>query len=189
MFGIRRLGIQGDNLIFERKRFVLRVVERPRPSEADLEEAHGTNTALYVADADDATCRLASEMGVLLITQASGTQEQVVSQIRRLRRWPSVGLLIVDAAIGDAEALKRERLNLLLAQRLPIGELAPSAEWAQVAVWEAGSGDKELTGFSKPVVVCRAAEQSDKSVSELRLECDRLQADLAGAGNFAGYMV
>jgi hypothetical protein len=168
---------------------VLRAVERPRPSTADLEEAHATNTALYVVDTDDATCRLASEMGVLLVTKASGTQEQVVSEIRRLRRWPSVGLLIVDAAIGDAEAPKRERLNLLLGQRLPAGELAPSAEWAQVGVCDAGVSEKALAVFSNPVIVCRFAGEPEKSVSELRLECDRLQADLAGARNFAGYMV
>jgi hypothetical protein len=229
-FGIRRLGAQGRNLIFERKRWVLRgiaadeltvadsvenrlgegdspVLPRDHPADGarrktgtvsaglgigfDLAEWREASVAMVVKCPDDALCREASQVGVLLVAEISGSIDDLAAQLHRLGRWPAVGIAVIDGMPEPQAALRRAAPNILLAQRFGPGEPVLPAPWAHVALCEVGDA-LELPapvadGRGPTIVLRRACPQSN--VSQARSLCDRLQRDMASIGDFAGYLV
>ncbi len=213
--GIRRLGVRGQDLFLEGKRFVIRGVcrheldQNPSPSgrgqgegsnhaqgDSDfvrlLDEFHATQTALCVINPSDALCEEASRLGVLLIAEITDPKE-----LPRLARWSAVGIAVLPADAQIEAAVCSAAPNLLLAQRVT-DLTSPPRPWAQLLVCEtnpsaAGRGQSEgptehgRLDVGPPILIERRLTEP-LPLQAARAACDKLQADVAPA-NFAGYLV
>jgi len=194
LFGMRRLGAHQRKLIFEAAPWVPRGVVRERCDASELETARRASAVLVVPGPDDDYCRAASEIGVLLIAPLSGATEQVLSELRRLSKWPSVGIAMIDAGQDLPAAVRRHAPNMLLAASLGaasrgIGRLESAPSWAHLVVRHArdATGRMEPPHPALPEIVIRTPRET-LDISAGRAACDRLQSELADAGQFAGYL-
>ncbi|MBI3839383.1 MAG: hypothetical protein HY288_15805 [Planctomycetia bacterium] len=115
--------------------------------------------------------------------------EWPLNEIRRLSRWPAVGMVVLPSrAALDLDGLAH---NLLLAERFgPDQPIEPSV-WADVAVCEVADPDHlaaRIADCKLPIIAARAVANAT-SVAEARAGCDRLQRDLAGQCEISGYIV
>ena len=193
MFGIRRLAVQGDHLVFDRKHWVLRgAVASPVSQEQalPLAEWHEAPLAAAVDDPTDQLCELASRLGVLLVARVSDSGD-VGAELRRLARWPAVGIAILPAHPKNDD-LRRHARNLLLAQTISQTATVEAAAWAQLLLCEVGdSADfaRKISACQLPTVAVRPDGDS-RTPAEACAACDRLQRDLAAEGlQLAGYLV
>ena len=134
----------------------------------------------------NALCEQASRVGVLLVAELDTFDPR---EIRRLSRWPAVGMVILPRR--SRVELGGLRHNLLLAERFDVGEAISPAPWAQAVVCEVSDPDEfSIHTASCPIAVIafRPAEGLD-GVADGRARCDRVQRDLAGRGDLAGYIV
>ncbi len=193
LLGIRALGVQGRNFYYDAQRWVLRGLQSRRVETTDLNLWRAHDAVMMVENPSDDLCRQASRVGVLLAAQLDRPAPE---SIRRLSRWPAVGLVILPNAC-TIQGLGRLGPNLVFAQHFGAEQttsghvsvsIAPSAHvvWCEAARVEAFIAS--AAGCPLPVVACRPAG-SLESVAAGRILCDRLQRDLAGQGEFAGYVV
>ena len=186
-FGIRRLGVQGKSLYLDAKRLVLRGVRIDPAAIDDLIAAKKSASALYVTDPTDSFLREASEEGVLLVVELHTSQR--TTELSRLSRWPAVAIVVLS---GDALAGKELRLvarNTLFAQDSnAVHESTELARWAHVLWWRIDSRTQfaNLPTPNLPIIAYRPSSKN-ATIEESRRACDRLQADLAPLGDFAGY--
>ena len=184
--GIRRLGVHHRNLLYDGKRWVLRGMHGDASPASDLSPWHAADMAMIVPNPDDPLCREASRQGVLLVAELGAVD---VHEIARLSRWPAVGIVTLpDLPTLDLGGLAH---NLLLAQRILPEQPLALRPWAQLACRELGRPE-EFLGRTEPcpvpVIALRSAGKPT-SIAQGRALCDLLQRDLAGRGDFAGYMV
>lgn len=186
-FGIRPLGTAGRKLIFGGKSWVLRGVERGAVLGADLSDWHDTQTAMLVHNPDDALCEAASRVGVLIVAELAPAD---VGEMRRLGRWPAVGVIALPSGVSPEPADTGH--NAILAQRFAVGEPIALACWATAALCELNASAPTLPGgFADcplPLIAIRPAGEHS-AVAQGRAACDRLQRDLAVHGQLAGYIV
>jgi hypothetical protein len=181
--GIRRLGVHNRHLIYDGKRWVLRGMQSGASPPIDLNSWHESDLAMIVHDPDDALCREASHMGVFVVAALEAGQ---LGEIARLSRWPAVGIVTLpNMPTLDSGGLAH---NLLLAQRIAAEPPSAPQPWAQLAVCEMGRSDDRIEPLSIPIIAFRATG-GRSSVVQGRAKCDLLQRDLAGRGEFAGYIV
>lgn len=187
--GIRPVGPRGKRLVQAGKNWVVRGVHRDAVDEVSLERWRDTSTAMIVAGPDDQLCEQASRLGAWLIAVLRGEETELIAELRRLGKWPAVVMAILDTDFAMGAELRQEARNLLLAQRYGLQKnLAP---WAQAVLMNANAAaalGTIMPGCSLPVIVERRLKQR-RELAEARRECDRLQRDLAGTGEFAGYLV
>src|SRR5690606_27230507 len=98
----------------------------------DLAPWHETSTAVVVKRPSDMLCEAASRLGVLVVAELDDPD---LAEIRRLGRWPAVGLISLPG--GCQFNAKTVAHNMLLAERL--GDAQPAA-WAHVVICEAPPG-------------------------------------------------
>lgn len=154
--GLRSLAVRGDRLEWEREPYTLRGVYRPKLSLTELPELHSTGTAVLISHPSDEVCREASRCGVLLLALVTGPGEEAVAELRRLRRWPAVGIAVLDFDAPPSVALRTAARNLLLAQVIRDGAPMAIAPWAEMFVVRAGVAERRLLpkmGTERPVVV------------------------------------
>ena len=184
--GIRTLGVAGRKLLYDAKRWVLRGVRAAAVPPTDLEVWRSSGAAMIVSNPSDALCEKASRVGVLLVAEVD---EFKLDEIRRLSRWPAVGVVTLPAQ--SPVALDGLRHNLLLAERFEAEQTIAPAAWARAAVCEvADPAEFAARTASCPIAVIafRPVERL-ASVVEGRSRCDHLQRDLAGRGDVSGYIV
>jgi hypothetical protein len=185
-FGIRRLGAAGRKLIFDGRRWVLRGVRVEPRTRFDFDAWHAAATAVIVENPNDEFCDQASRQGVLVVAEMATANP---AEIRRVSRWPAVGIVVLPC--GTTVDLNGLAHNLVFAERFAPHEPLRPACWADVVVCEIG--ERESPGAS--VADCRLPILAIRPgvvvgpIAELRAQCDRLQRDLAGQGEFAGYIV
>lgn len=194
LFGIRRLLVQGDHFVFDRKHWVLRGARAESAGgidtiqESSLAAWHETPLATAVDNPSDQLCETASRSGVLLVARVSGGD--VGAELRRLARWPAVGIAILTTPPGDDP--RHHARNILLAQSVSAEVAIEPAVWAQLLFCDvAAPADfaRKVDGCRLPIVAVRA-EGHATSPAEARAACDRLQRDLAAEGlQMAGYLV
>jgi hypothetical protein len=215
LFGIRRLVVQGDHFVFDRKHWVLRgAVAEPQgeiapgefaiaqPAAGDgasglpaadgghsLAAWHEAPLAAMVDNPPDRLCELASRLGVLLLARVAAGGD-VAAELRRLARWPAVGIAVLTGPPPDDDPRRHAR-NMLFAQ--PVAADAPiePAAWAQLLFCEVGQPAdfaRKVAGCRLPIVAVRPCDWSSPVVARSR--CDLLQRDLAAEGlQMAGYLV
>jgi hypothetical protein len=182
-FGIRPLGASGSRLRLDGKTWVVRGVTKNDLPTEELPLWHNTDTALVVTRPSDALCEAASRIGVLIVAELDAAD---LADIRRLSQWPAVG--VVSLPTGASPQLGNLGHNLLLAERIATGQKVKPAAWADVAICEVdGLSSLHVEDSRMPVIVRRP--QDDHDVNRARMGCDRLQAELAPRGQFAGYIV
>jgi hypothetical protein len=180
MFGFRPLGISGSRLRLDGKNWVVRGVRRQQVTAEDLTELHRDNTCLVIPSPCDDVCSLASELGVLILAELDAPSRD---EIRRLARWPAVGIVSLPA--GVEPDLAGVGHNLLLTERVDGSGAATVSSWAQIAMVSAPSPRiAEFIATGLPVI---AARQSAAGPST-RASADRLQAELSALGLLSGYI-
>jgi hypothetical protein len=186
IMGIRALGATGRKLVYDAKRWVLRGVRAVAVPPTDLETWRGSGTAMIVSNPSDSLCEQASRVGVLLVAEIDAFDPR---EIRRLSRWPAVGMVILPC--GSRVEPGGLRHNLLLAERFDIGQSIAPAAWAQAAICEVLDPDEFSANSASCPIAVIALRFSDglASVADGRSRCDRVQSDLAGRGDLAGYIV
>ncbi len=206
-FGIRRLGCRRRSLYLDAKRWVARGAIRERASIADLAAARAASAVLYVPQADDAFCLEASRIGVPLIVEVPARQS-LLSEIRRLARWPAVFIAVLDSESPVDEGIDTAARNLLLAARFDDAPAAPA--WAKVLVRSPqalaefagqrspsprmgeGRGEGLSPGSTHPPpdrpLIILGNDSPASSIATARAACDVMQRDFAPVGDFAGYL-
>ena len=114
--------------------------------------------------------------------------EQLAEQLRRLSAYSGVAMSVLGETNLTQQDLKQAAANMLLSQWQE-SDTSPTAAWADAIVADASAPADFVATYSgsgRPVFAFR---QQRGSVAERRAGCDRLQADLAPPGNFAGYIV
>jgi hypothetical protein len=198
--GIRRLGVRGKSLFFEGKRFVLRGGHRDfeisnlkSEFDRDARRARESWTALVVRSPNDDLCDFASRRGMLLVadlTQVDFGSSKLVPELRRLARWPAVGIAIIS---GDANLSAEPRdiaRNLPLAQKIAAGQPMNLRPWARLAFTEVSDPAefaRKTADCTLPIVAVR--RKAHGSIEQSRSAADTLQRDLTSFGDFAGYVV
>jgi hypothetical protein len=184
--GLRTLGALGRKLLFDGKRWVLRGVLADEVPHTDLPAWHDAGATIVARNPTDALLDEASRLGVLVVAQLASHEAH---EIRRLSRWPAVGMVSLPAAATlDLAGLAH---NLVLAGSFAAGQAVAPAPWAQVALCELD----DPAAFAQRIADCPAAVIAVRPAGVLqsvplgRAHCDRLQADLAGRVELAGYIV
>jgi hypothetical protein len=184
--GIRTLGAAGHSLLFDGERWVLRGVRARGTKLDELATWHESDTVLLVDNPDDALCREASRVGVLIVAVLDSPD---FATVERLSRWPAVG--IVALAGGAPVDLNGLAHNMLLAQCFAAGKPVVPEPWAHIGLCEIDRADQIGAGVVDcrvPVLAMRASGHVG-GPAEGRALCDRLQRDLAPHAQFAGYIV
>lgn len=187
-FGIRPLGVRGKRLVLDGKTWVPRAVRREVVvGDAPLELWRETATVMLVDDPDDELCREASEIGVVLFARIFKAGPNLPDTIRKLGRFPAVTAIVVSSSIIVPEIDPTLARNALLVQELVAERgVIGYSEWARAFSWSIGRLD--CVGWELgPALVQRGTGK--RSLVEAREACDRLQADLAGKCDPAGYIV
>jgi hypothetical protein len=188
-FGIRRIGVHGASLYFDAKRFVFRGVRLDSADLEDLSTAKETASALLVTEPTDDFLDEASDEGVLLAVKFHASAP--TDELARLGRWPCVAIAVIDGETATGKELRLAARNTLLAQNLAgIHSLSAPALWAHLLWWQidAGKVPARTPAQDLPIIVYRPAFEN-ATIEESRRACDRLQAELAPLGDFAGYVV
>ncbi len=205
--GIRRFGPRGKSLYLNTRRYVLRGIHAMAVDStaangsgtddelaSDLEGWRRSGAAIVIDNPSDALCDAASRQGVLIVARIDAKRAE--AQLRRLSRWASVAIVVIDGVI-DAQVKSEGTIwhaaapNVVLAQSLAPGRQIPPTPWAQLALCEfhgVGGIGEPLGDPSLPIVACRSLA-GRHTLQAARAACDSLQRVLSAAGLFAGYIV
>lgn len=186
-WGVRRFGRSGASLRWDAKRWVLRGV-RPAEAPAALAYWREASTTLVVTDPDDDLCRRASREGACVMACLSGAAPDLERRIHRLARWPAVLLTAITGELPEELNLAHLAPNMVFAAWEPHPAAIP--DWAEVVCCPADDGDglRALHQRADRPIIAIGAEQRFDSFRAARESCDRLQAQLATIGQFAGYV-
>ena len=185
--GIRRLGIHGASVYLDANRFVLRGVRVDPAAIDDLIAAKQAASALFVTDPSDQFLREASEEGVLLAVELH--TGQLAAELARLSRWPAVAVVVLDGSLPAGKEHRLAARNILLARSVTTADLhLTPAPWAHLLWWQIDAANAPTAAPSLHLPIIAYRRTSKNTTIELgRRGCDRLQADLAPLGDFAGY--
>lgn len=191
VLGIRPLGVHGSRLALAGKGWVLRGLWGEGLTTEGWFAAEDPTAAVIVSRPDDALCAEASRRGLWLVAVVEGIEgaADVTAELARLARWPAVALAIVAAAGPLEFDVRRRARNLLLGQLVDDAAAEP-ASWADVLVARGAAPDTLAAlaaGRDRPVVAWRP-ESAGPDFAAARAAIDRLQRDLAGRSDFAGYL-
>jgi hypothetical protein len=192
MIGIRRLGVRGTSIFLDAKRCVVRGVRLEAAGIEDIKAAREVASALYVDEPGEAVLEEASREGVLLVVRLHKlvADDRLVTEVARIGRWPAVVAVVLDESVLAGEALRRAAPNTLFAQRFVPGtrSVVERRPWAELLWWELELGAAAPTQVptNVPLIVFRSSA-AGLPIEVGRKNCDRLQADLAEVGDFAGY--
>jgi hypothetical protein len=189
--GLRALGIRGEYLALESKRWVLRGVHADSTTAKLPRQWHETATGYVPTDASDELLSEASQFGALTIAEARGTPEEIAETLRRLSAFPAVAAALIRGNLPVDFKVSAVAPNLLLAQPLGRDETLNVQKWAHLLSAEADDPHftQRIAAVTElPVIACRKLPQPLPLV-EARAACDTLQRDLAPMRQFAGYVV
>lgn len=184
--GLRFLGIRKRSFYWLGQRWVMRGIFHEEVPETPVTKWKEHVAAMVIAEPSDELCREASLDGVLIVARIGGRATQIEDGLRRLARWPAVGLVLIEGFAGESNAFRRVAPNLLLASRLS-EQPTLSGDVLVVGYDELQTVPREFLE-SHPIVVHRSTRRA-ASLEEARQQCDVLQRDVAWLGDFAGYVV
>ncbi len=189
--GVRPLTTRGRSLLLEGKSWVLRGARSSSVATYAPGIWHESDMAQWIRSPSDEQCRVASRIGMLLAVEIPASVPTLESELRRLVAYPAVGLIVITSEPKLSVSIVSTARGAILVERLPNATAQPSP-WAQAVLCDATDEDalRQVAAASRlPVIVERKLDQPALDPGAARLECDRLQRDLAGPDNFAGYLV
>lgn len=190
LFGMRRMGTRGRNLIFERERWVLRGISQAGLAQEPTYQWHQAVAAMLVDSPSDDLCEEASRVGVLLVATLTAAKNSLADELRRLSRWPAVGIVAFRRDPGDLP-LRSLAPNVLIGEWFDQGAPVVPASWASVALCRVGDA-KTFGDNARDCRVPIIAIRSQKCLTDIvaaRAQIDQFQADLAPGGDYAGYAI
>jgi hypothetical protein len=193
-YGVRPLAIRGTDLVYASKRFVLRAVGCNAATDEALATCRELGAALYRYEPSDDLCERATEIGVLVVAEVSGSPQHLTHEIKRLARWPAVGLAVCMQAAGWPMESQSLAPNLLLSQWTPQASTEMKGERVCFVPFDSlREGSQAFMSHGGPIVVVGELSTSEEDPIELQLStrrksCDELQGHLAKLGQFAGYV-
>lgn len=191
--GIRPLAITRRRFIWEGRAWVPRSALSAALPTASLADWRAADLVMCVERPADELCAEASRLGAVVAAELSGSAADAASEARRLARWPAVAMLLLDASTPIDAALRQAARNLLLGRVQSPGNA--DADHADFIVCEGRTPDTiaacalVVKSHCPPAVLARLDSGWHDSLSDARRACDALQAELAGRGEFAGYLV
>jgi hypothetical protein len=153
--GIRPLGVRQTSLRLDGKRYVPRVADVQHVSHIDWPAWRKMGLVALTRGAEDAQLEAATQHGVLVMARVDGSPGEIANELKRLSRWPAVGIALLE---GDAAAhMDRAPFagNLVLGQVVASGECVQPAPWADLLVWSISDDDN------------REANNNEIGISEL----------------------
>jgi len=187
--GLRWLGIRSDHFVQAGKRWVMRGVSA-RSSMAELPREWHEAGAAYVSAQLELDCLSeTSEWGALAAVEVSGGPAEIMERLREISKFPGAGMAIVRGELPFDFKRSQVAPNLLLAQAVRVEEMV-LPPWAQF-LWAEFDDEavlSRLLSANAPVVAVRYLT-GPRPLDQARAACDQLQRDLAGIGQFAGYVV
>lgn len=186
--GIRPLGVRGNRLVLEGKSWVLRGGLAESAGDFPLTAWHDAAAAMLVLDPDDALCAEASRVGVLLLAELNPRPDHLLTELRRLSGHAAVGFAILPAATKLDDELRQAAGSMILVQRIEAERPSAIVHWAQAVICPADDLAAALGDCRLPIIASRPLGEPG-TVLDVRAACDRLQRDLVGRGDFAGYIV
>ncbi len=205
--GLRPLGPRGKDLLLDGRRWVMRGA-RAKHIEGALESGNDTSAdeidawreahaICVVNNPSDAFCAAASRRGVMLVVMLDAEdRNQAEGQLRRLARWPAVGIVALPSKSPVEETIRQAAPNALLAEFVQAGDESVTtdhnvAAWADVVLCEGGAAAIGQLSLDRtiPLLGLRSSDQTYADVAEARAACDSFQAELAPFGDFAGYLL
>ncbi len=140
----------------------------------------------------DTWCAEASRVGVLLAAKVDLLAANATIIVRRLSRQAAVGMLDCDLNQQvDLSDILPDKTNCIIVQDMLTSAEATLHPRAQAILVDASSLASVIKGHERailPVIACRR-DQPCYEPAQIRPACDRLQADIAPYGDFAGYLV
>ena len=184
-FGLRRLSIVRRKIALEGRLWVPRVVRREAVVEpAPLQSWRTADTALFVDDPDETLCRAADETGVVLFARAPQPVDDRNAALRRYGTHPSIAVVELPAAAHDPATANLAR-NTLVAYGCDSDTAVPPGA---PRIVELTPAETFVPAAEAPLFIRRTLTTVGTLV-EARAACDRLQADLAGKCDAAGFIV
>ncbi len=187
-FGIRRLGVRGQRFYFEAKNWVLRGAHARESTDFPWEAWRELDLTPCVREPSDAFCQEADRHGVLLAALLEQPAQLQNDLLKSWQRHPAVGFIVCDASAELSSVTRGAATNAILVARLSSDfQTLPSwadAAWAESPVAIAATAP----GIEAPFLAVRRSP-GNSSPAEFRAACDRWQRELAGTGEFAGYVV
>jgi hypothetical protein len=190
-FGVRALGVRGRSFYLEGKRWVLRAVDRrcdPDATPSRLDIWHKAWASMLTVSPTNELCREASRQGVLICAWVEGTRRDVENELRRLSRWAAVSMAVIDCCEPLNETISTVAPNLFLGHYVQ-AEHPLALPWAKFVAAEVDDPKQFAQRFAAaahPVVALHRPE-GVAGLKTARAACDRLQANLAPFGDYAGY--
>lgn len=173
--GFKPLGISGRFFTWEGKPWILRGISTSSAREKNKSVWRDYSAVAKTHDEiSEQELQLASERGVMLMISSTGEEE--ADTLKYLSRFPAVSFFYSQWGLDDAFWVAAPNIRLCGTHRpFPIA----------FAHWTEASSLKES---EFPIVVHRVLPHP-LGLTEARAACDKLQADLAPYGQFAGYIV
>ena len=200
--GLRPLSVRARGLHFDGAGWVLRAVHQALLPGAELPQWRDESLAMIVASPDDELCEAASQIGVLLVAELNGSAKHIIAELQRLSRHAAVGLAIVKSTEPLDATTRHAAGGIALIQRVGDASGATAGlpnsagidvvlPWRQALLVDASDlalVERVATGSSLPVLIERTATGC-ATLAAARRACDTLQADTAGHGAIAGYLI
>jgi len=198
-FGLRPLGTREKRLYWQDRNWVLRAA---RPENLSLKSlklwadpSYSTTVLIDDEDGDGGNIQELllelSRQGVLTVVTLRGGRKRIVERLWQFNALPTVALVVLKPSEPIEDALRGIAPNLVLAERFAPGEPLETSTWAQVAVCEDDDPARlvqQAATADRPVIALRR-EGSFASPSQARRQCDLLQRELAGQGEFCGFVI
>jgi hypothetical protein len=143
---------------------------------------------MVVNDPDERLCHEASRRGVPLVATTAHGGHEGVERLKWLARWSAVLIVLVDGQLPQDFQPRESIPNLVLG--VDAGKSHDIPPWAHVIVCSDSMigeiADHNVNAL--PVIATRTIDDVS-DIAAARAECDVLQRDLAGIGQFAGYFI
>ncbi len=183
--GIRPLGVHARRFLWAARNWVFRGAQ-PASDREDWSAWRRQELSCWLRSPSDELLEELSPEGVLVAAEVTD-----VADLSRLARWPAVGLAILSGETATETNAVALAPNVLLGQSFDDHEVLELPSWGHFVAAEVVGADDfagRVSLCDSPAIACRRAD-SILSLEQTRAECDRLQRDLAGKGEFAGYVI
>lgn len=186
-FGMRPLSIVRRKLALNGKIWVPRGVRRTAVvDDAPLERWREADAVMVVDDPDESLCREADRCGAMLLAELPEAADARRAAMLRYGTHPSIVVVASSQTAFDPALLPLAK-NTPAAHRLDPG--ATRLARGPIGIFDGEASDLAALPEAQVPLIVRRLLCERRSLVEARAACDRLQADLAGKCEAAGFIV
>jgi hypothetical protein len=190
--GLRRLGIQGGQLLWESRPWVLLGCHDASVETSSWHAWRAERMARVVRDPAEHLCRQASEEGVVLIAQlAAATHDGLQQEIHRVGKWASVALIEVPTPPPAMADVRTRAPNVLWAERVSEPVPPTLSDWADLGIGDVSARgvSRQLPGTTTIPWIALRRLSSPAPLVEAARQCRAWYAELSENGPCLGCLV